>query len=100
MSTVWCNCTPEFLKGLERPVVFPESEEADDAEWAGLYDTARALIGVSDKEFDYSIRHQTVLKRLQELYPDRGIKGLPLAAHRLAPGSPYLQFHAADHVRE
>lgn len=89
--------TPEFLKGLERPVIFNE-EEADDAEWKLLYQAARTLIGTSEHEFDQSIRHNVVLDALREAFPDRGVKPLPLACHRLAEGSPYVNWHSPDNV--
>lgn len=98
MSTHWTCATPEFLKGIERPVIFPNSSTDDDAEWKLLYDAARALIGTSEHEFDQSIRHNVVLDALKKAYPDRGVKALPLACHRIAPGSPYVQWHAADNV--
>ena len=91
--------TPEFLKGEERPKIFPENEAADDEEWKLLYEAARNLIGVSSTEFEHSIRHNTVLHTLQKAFPDRGIKSLPLACHRLAKGSPYVRWHAAENVR-
>ncbi|KAJ7757744.1 putative pyranose oxidase [Mycena maculata] len=97
MSTHWTCATPEFLKGLERPVIFTDSAK-DDAEWRLLYDSARSLIGTSETQFDHSIRHNVVLEALQKAYPTRGVKALPLACHRLAKGSPYVQWHAADDV--
>ncbi|KAJ6503796.1 putative pyranose oxidase [Mycena sanguinolenta] len=97
MSTHWTCATPEFLKGLERPVIFTESDK-DDAEWKLLYDSARSLIGTSETEFKHSIRHNVVLETLQKAYPDRGVKALPLACHRLPNDSPYVQWHAADDV--
>ncbi|KZP03746.1 GMC oxidoreductase [Athelia psychrophila] len=98
MSTHWTCATPEFFAGIERPLLFKDTEK-DGAEWTLLYDAARALIGTSSKEFDYSIRHNVVLKALQDAYPDRAIADpLPLACHRLAKGSPYVQWHAADNV--
>ncbi|KAI0314588.1 putative pyranose oxidase [Amylostereum chailletii] len=97
MSTHWTCATPEFLKGVERPKIFSDQDQ-DDAEWNTLYEAARTLIGTSEHEFDHSIRHNVVLKALQDAYPDRVVKSLPLACHRLAPGSPYVQWHAADNV--
>ena len=89
--------TPEFLKGLERPKIFDE-EKKDDDEWKLLYDAARALIGTSEREYDHSVRHNVVLNALKKAYPNRGVKSLPLACHRLAEGSPYVQWHAPDNV--
>ncbi|KAF9457214.1 putative pyranose oxidase [Collybia nuda] len=100
MSTHWTCATPEFLKGIERPKIFPDSEAKDDEEWKLLYQAARTLIGTSEHEFDHSIRHNVVLKALQEAYPDRGVKALPLACHRIAEGSPYVQWHSAENVFE
>lgn len=97
MSTHWTCATPEFLKGLERPVIF-EEEEKDDEEWKLLYHAAKKLIGTSEHEFDHSIRHNVVLETLRAAYPERVVKPLPLACHRLAEGSPYVQWHAADNV--
>ncbi|KAJ7754829.1 putative pyranose oxidase [Mycena metata] len=97
MSTHWTCATPEFLKGLERPIIFTEPS-ADDAEWKLLYNSARSLIGTSETQFNHSIRHNVVLEALQKAYPDRGVKALPLACHRLAEGSPYVQWHAASNV--
>lgn len=75
-----------------------EDGHKDDAEWKLLYEAARALIGTSEHEYDESIRHNVVLNALREAYPDRGVKPLPLACHRLAEGSPYVQWHAANNV--
>lgn len=90
--------TPTFLKGLERPVIFEKDDKKDDAEWDLLYAAARSIIGTSEHEFDHSIRHNVVLQALQKAYPDRGVKALPLACHRLAEGSPYVQWHSAENV--
>ncbi|KAI0084963.1 putative pyranose oxidase [Irpex rosettiformis] len=98
MSTHWTCATPEFLKGEERPKIFPEDETVDDDEWKLLYEAARNLIGVSSTEFEESIRHNTVLDTLKKAFPKRGIRPLPLACHRLAKGSPYVRWHAADDV--
>nr|ALJ82907.1 hypothetical protein [Irpex lacteus] len=99
MSTHWTCATPEFFKeNGERPKIFPGDETLDDDEWKLLYEAARNLIGVSSTEFDQSIRHNTVLHTLQKAFPNRGIKPLPLACHRLAKGSPYVRWHAADNV--
>lgn len=95
--------TPEFLKRnetgeeFERPVIF-KNPATDDNEWETLYNAARVIIGTSEKEFDQSIRHNIVLDTLQKAYPNRGVKALPLACHRIAPGSPYVRWHAADNV--
>ncbi|KAJ7107339.1 putative pyranose oxidase [Mycena epipterygia] len=97
MSTHWTCATPEFLKDIERPLIFPDSPE-DDAEWKLLYDSARSLIGTSETEFDHSIRHNVVLEALQKAYPDRGVKNLPLACHRLFEQSPYIHWHSAADV--
>ncbi|KAJ7107426.1 putative pyranose oxidase [Mycena epipterygia] len=97
MSTHWTCATPEFLKGLERPVIFTDTVK-DDAEWKLLYESARSLIGTSETEFKHSIRHNVVLEALQQAYPDRGVKALPLACHRLPNNSPYVQWHAANNV--
>jgi pyranose oxidase len=98
MSTHWTCATPEFLKGLERPVIFPNDEARDDAEWEQLYNAARALIGTSEKEFSHSIRHNAVLHALQTAFPDRNAKALPLACHRLVENSPYVEWHSAANV--
>ena len=90
--------TPEFLKGEERPKIFPD-DKSDEEEWKLLYEAARNLIGVSSTEFDQSIRHNTVLNTLKKAFPDRGIKPLPLACHRVVKGSPYVMWHSAENVR-
>ncbi|KAJ7304641.1 putative pyranose oxidase [Mycena albidolilacea] len=97
MSTHWTCATPEFLKGLERPVIFTDTAK-DDAEWKILYESARSLIGTSETEFKHSIRHNVVLEALQQAYPNRGVKALPLACHRLPGNSPYVQWHAANDI--
>ncbi|KAG6860692.1 hypothetical protein C0995_008605 [Termitomyces sp. Mi166 len=103
MSTHWTCATPEFLKRdtqgnvFERPVIY-EAVADDDAEWQLLYNAARSIIGTSTTEYNHSIRHNTVLKTLQESYPDRNVQSLPLACHRLAEDSPYVQWHAADNI--
>ncbi|KAJ6600287.1 putative pyranose oxidase [Mycena vulgaris] len=103
MATHWTCATPEFLKGLERPLILTDTDkdannDKDNAEWKLLYDSARSLIGTSETEFKHSIRHNIVLETLQKAYPNRGVKALPLACHRLADESPYVQWHAADDV--
>ncbi|KAI0689662.1 putative pyranose oxidase [Cytidiella melzeri] len=100
MSTHWTCATPRFLKGVERPVIFPNNLKLDDDEWKLLYDAASNLIGVSSTEFDKSIRHSTVLETLMksEEFKNRGVKALPLACHRLAEGSPYVRWHSAENV--
>ncbi|KAI0777980.1 putative pyranose oxidase [Irpex lacteus] len=100
MATHWTCSMPEFFKeNGERPKIFPGDETLDDDEWKLLYQAARNLMGVSDEEFKHSIRHNTVLSTLQKAFPDRGIKPLPLACHRLGKGSsPYVRWHAADNV--
>jgi hypothetical protein len=72
----------------------------DDLEWQKLYAAARKLIGTSDTQFDYSIRHNVVLEALRkvEAYKDRGVKALPLACHRIGT-SPYVRWHSAENVR-
>ncbi|TDL21831.1 putative pyranose oxidase [Rickenella mellea] len=102
MATHWTCSTPEFLKGLERPKIFVD-ERSDDQEWKLLYSAARQLVGTSETEFDRSIRHNVVLETLQksirEKYGDsRIVKPLPLACHRLAEHSPYVQWHGADNI--
>lgn len=89
--------TPEFRKGLERPVLFKE-EQKDKDEWDVLYNAARSFIGTSEHEFDESIRHNVVLNALKKAYPERGVQPLPLACHRLAKGSPYVSWHSANRV--
>lgn len=97
MSTHWTCATPEFLKGEERPKIFPD-DKSDEEEWKLLYEAARNLIGVSSTEFDQSIRHNTVLNTLKKAFPDRGIKPLPLACHRVVKGSPYVMWHSAENI--
>ncbi|KAJ7791625.1 putative pyranose oxidase [Mycena olivaceomarginata] len=97
MSTHWTCSTPEFQKDLERPKIFTDKKDDND-EWNLLYKAARALIGTSEKEFEESIRHNVILETLQKAYHERGVKALPLACHRVAKGSPYVQWHAADSV--
>ncbi|KAG6918846.1 hypothetical protein DXG01_011251 [Tephrocybe rancida] len=103
MSTHWTCSTPEFLKrdhegnAFERPIVY-ENVVDDDAEWKLLYNAARSIIGTSEEEFKHSIRHNIVLETLRKHYPDRGVKPLPLACHRLVNNSPYVQWHAADNI--
>jgi len=79
-------------------VLFDDDNDKDDAEWKLLYHASKTLIGTSEHEFDHSIRHNVVLNALRAAYPDRGVKPLPLACHRLAQGSPYVQWHGADSV--
>ena len=98
MSTVWTCATPELLRDVERPKIFADPV-VDDKEWSLLYDAARSFIGTSDEEFDESIRHNTVLAALKSAFAGRRVEPLPLACHRVAKGSPYIQWHAADDVR-
>jgi pyranose oxidase len=99
MSTHWTCATPQFLKGVERPVIFPNDGTLDDREWDKLYNAARILIGTSETEFDKSIRHNTVLNALKAdpRFANRGVKALPLACHRIND-SPYVRWHSAENV--
>ncbi|KZV83963.1 pyranose oxidase [Exidia glandulosa HHB12029] len=99
MSTHWTCATPEFLKGVERPKIFPNDEVADDTEWKKLYEAARRLIGTSEHEFDRSIRHNTVLDALKNdpRFKDRGVEPIPLACHRINNG-PYVHWHSAENI--
>ncbi|KAF5346223.1 hypothetical protein D9758_014384 [Tetrapyrgos nigripes] len=108
MTTHWTCATPEFLKRnpnpetgenplYERPVIF-EDVGQDDAEWSTLYNATRSIIGTSEKEYEHSIRHNVVLNALQKHYPRRGVKPLPLACHRLAENSPYVNWHSAENI--
>ncbi|KAJ7219746.1 putative pyranose oxidase [Mycena rebaudengoi] len=98
MSSHWTCATPEFKVDVERPKIFSTSAD-DDAEWTALYNAAKMLIGTSETEFTKSIRHNVVLNALKNAYGSaRTVKALPLACHRLAAGSPYVQWHAADNI--
>ncbi|KNZ82114.1 Pyranose 2-oxidase [Termitomyces sp. J132] len=86
----------------ERPVIY-QSVHRDNAEWELLYNAARSIIGTSTTEYAKSIRHNIVLKTLQDHYKDRKVQPLPLACHRLrmeegSAESPYVQWHAADNI--
>ncbi|KZV78659.1 pyranose oxidase [Exidia glandulosa HHB12029] len=99
-AIVFRTCaTPELLKGVERPKIFPDDDAADDTEWKKLYAAARRLIGTSEHEFDRSIRHNTVLDALKNdpRFKDRGVKPLPLACHRINNG-PYVRWHSAENI--
>lgn len=98
MSTHWTCCTPLLIKGLDRPIIFGDDEKTDDAEWDLLYSSAQRIIGTSDQEFNHSVRHNIVLRTLEKEFPHRNPKPLPLACHRLADDSPYVQWHGADVV--
>lgn len=99
---------PRFYSEIERPKIFPNDQTKDNNEWNLLYTAAEALIGMSEKEYDKSIRHNAVLRALKEAKPklpfanDENVifKPLPLACHRLAEGSPYVQWHSAENVRK
>ncbi|KAJ7225167.1 putative pyranose oxidase [Mycena rebaudengoi] len=73
MSSHWTCATPVFLKGVERPEIFSDST-TDNEEWTALYNAAKTE------------------------YSSRGVTALPLACHRLADGSPYVQWHAAANI--
>ncbi|KAF7984116.1 hypothetical protein HWV62_16738 [Athelia sp. TMB] len=92
MSTHW-------FQGTQRPVLFEDSKKDND-EWDVLYKAAESLIGTSTTEFDRSIRHNVVLNALRTARSLAGREAapLPLACHRLAEGSPYVQWHAADNI--
>ncbi|KAF7982632.1 hypothetical protein HWV62_27059 [Athelia sp. TMB] len=105
MSTHWTCATPEFLKGLERPIIFQDSIASDDAEWKLLYDAAKALIGTSKREYERSIRHKIVFDELTRVYggdnSGRTVEALPLACRRIDgihSGSPYVRWHAANNI--
>ncbi|KAJ7587789.1 putative pyranose oxidase [Mycena floridula] len=101
MSTHWTCSTPEFLKGIERPVILTSKTNGvddDDAEWDRLYAAAKKLIGTDSTQFDKSIRHNLVLEALQKAYPERNVKAIPLACHRLDEESPYVFWHAASNI--
>jgi len=76
-------------------VIFTDSDK-DEEEWNRLYSAAEILIGKSTEEFSKSIRHNLVLETLKTAFP--GVSPLPLACHRVAEGSPYVQWHSAENV--
>ena len=75
-------------------MIFSKSTTDDDNEWDRLYSAAEILIGTSTAEFTESIRNNLVLETLKS----SGASPLPLACHRIAKGSPYVQWHSAENV--
>lgn len=100
MTTHWTCATPRFHPDIEMPVL-DDDPKTNKSIWDGLYDQAEKIIGTSSKEFDYSIRHNLVLRTLQEKYQDTGrvFKPLPLACHRLSDPQ-YVEWHAAERIFE
>ncbi|KZV78658.1 pyranose oxidase [Exidia glandulosa HHB12029] len=99
MSTHWTCATPELIKGVERPQIFPSSDTNDKEEWEKLYKAAKYLIGTSDTQFNESIRHKIVFDALTNSkdFKGRGVKALPLACRRIGDG-PYVRWHSAENI--
>ena len=100
MSTHWTCATPRFCPDIEMPEL--DSDPAtNQLIWGRLYDEAEKIIGTSLTEFDYSIRHNLVLRTLQERYKgtDRSFEPLPLAGHRLSD-TEYVEWHSAERIFE
>jgi pyranose oxidase len=100
MTTHWTCATPRFNPYVELPVL-DSNPETNKLVWSKLYDEAEKIIGTSSKEFDYSIRHNLVLRTLQEKYEGTGrvFKPLPLACHRLSDPQ-YVEWHSAEQIFE
>ena len=100
MSTHWTCSTPRLNPYIERPKLDKDPRK-DDEIWNKLYTEAEKLIGTSTKEFDQSIRHNLVLKTLQEKFEgkDREFRSLPLACHRLQDPE-YVEWHSASRLLE
>lgn len=98
MSTHWTCATPRFNPFVERPRLDADTHK-DNELWNKLYSEAEKIIGTSSKEFDESIRHNLVLRTLQQRFnqKDRQFKSLPLACHRLEDPE-YVEWHAADRI--
>nr|P59097.1 RecName: Full=Pyranose 2-oxidase; Short=P2Ox; Short=POD; Short=POx; Short=PROD; Short=Pyranose oxidase; AltName: Full=FAD-oxidoreductase; AltName: Full=Glucose 2-oxidase; AltName: Full=Pyranose:oxygen 2-oxidoreductase; Flags: Precursor [Trametes hirsuta] len=85
MSTHWTCATPRFEK-LQRPLLVKNDSKADDAEWDRLYKKAESYFKTGTTQFAESIRHNLVLKKLQEEYKGvRDFQQIPLAATRQSP---------------
>ncbi|KAI0773530.1 pyranose 2-oxidase [Fomes fomentarius] len=98
MTTHWTCATPRFHPDIELPHL-DHNKEANLKEWDRLYTAAEKLIGTNEHAFDHSIRHNLVLRTLQEAYKQRLFKPLPLACHRL-PNPDYVNWHATDTILE
>jgi hypothetical protein len=102
-KTHWTCATPRFHRGSkastgqgeivnEMPALV-EDDEANFKEWQRLYKHAEALIGTTETAFDESIRHNIVLRTLQDAYKKSGrlFKALPLACHREVPTPSFIR---------
>ncbi|CAL1708625.1 unnamed protein product [Somion occarium] len=100
MTTHWTCATPRFNPDIERPKL-DNNTATNDELWKKLYAEAEQLIGTSEKEFDESIRHNLVLRTLQNKFNPsvRKFKPLPLACHRLSDPE-YVEWHATDRILE
>lgn len=99
-QTHWTCATPRFHPDIELPQL-DHNKEANLKEWDRLYTAAEKLIGTNEHAFDHSIRHNLVLRTLQDAYKHhkRLFKPLPLACHRL-PNPDYVNWHATDTILE
>lgn len=87
MGSHWTCCTPREHP-MERSTLF------DDNKWKSLYDRAEKLFDTNEKSFEKSIRQQLVKKTLEQAFPDRGMKSMPLACKRNQKNKHYIEWSA------
>ncbi|KAL2670161.1 hypothetical protein Neosp_015042 [[Neocosmospora] mangrovei] len=87
MGSHWTCCTPR-QHPMERSTLF------DDNKWSSLYDRAEKLFDKTDTAFDKSIRQQLVKRTLDQIWPERGMKSMPLACKRNQKNNHYVEWSA------
>lgn len=98
-QTHWTCATPRFSPELELPSL-DYNDKKSQAEWKRLYDAAEKLIGTTTHALDHSIRHNLVLRTLEEEYKgSRTFEPLPLACDPI-PNTDYIHWHGADTILE
>ncbi|RMJ17075.1 hypothetical protein BHE90_004621 [Fusarium euwallaceae] len=87
MGSHWTCCIPR-QHTKERSTLF------DDDKWKSLYDRAESLFDKNDTAFDKSIRQDLVKKTLEQAFPGRVMKSMPLACKRNQRNPHYVEWSA------
>jgi len=92
MATHWtCSCPiPHAGERVNCPIPSDEFES--------LLKQSGELLNVHEHEFDISIRHREIKKVLNEAFPDRGIKNIPLAVKRREDNPRYVTWTGSNTV--
>lgn len=75
---------------MERSTLF------NDKEWDSLYGRAEKLFDTNSTSFDKSIRQQLVKKTLEQAYPGRDMRSMPLACKRSEKNQHYVEWSATS----